>query len=155
MGGDELREMLVLDIDETITSPNCKTRKCQLKHEKLVLHLLEYCENENIDVSINTARPAKSYHGISKKIREKIKSKPYCYRPPGSGSVPGYKNKCMIQLSGKRRRRNVTLMDDRLDNCKAVKEHGFNAIHVSSKGLGITEKNVKEFKRIRDNQSLA
>ena len=140
------KDMLILDIDDTILPSACTTHMCRKKHEKLVNHLLDYCDDNNVDVAINTARPIRSLHGVPQSIQARLRDKPFCYRPYGSKKdVPERKQECMIHLSKNRKRHRVTLMDDRKDNCVYAQEAGFKAIHVIPNGQGITIKDVDKY----------
>ena len=139
-------DMLILDIDDTILPSSCTTEMCRKKHEKLVNQLLDYCDDNNIDVAINTARPVRSLNGVTQSIQARLKNKPFCYRPYGSKKdVPERKQECMIRLSKNRNRQRVTLMDDRMDNCVYAQKAGFKAIHVIPDGKGITVKDVDKY----------
>lgn len=133
----------MLDLDDTLIPWKLKTR--QKKEQAQIVHdLLNFCDEHSIPYAINTARTQPSFYGMESSLIKRLSNVPYCYRTPGS-SVTDSKKECMIQMSKGKGRNNVFLMDDKQENCDAVRKSSFNSIHVTPNGRGIQRKDVNCF----------
>ena len=137
--------MLVLDLDDTVVPHACKSAACVRRQVERVKELLDYCDENGIDVARNTARSSSSLAGVADELVARLKHRASCHRPPGTlEDVPTHKARCMARLARGRDRSKVVLMDDRSDVCRRVRQDGFGAIHVT--GYGISDANVALFK---------
>lgn len=137
--------MLVLDLDDTVIPWGLGPKETE-QQVHVVHDLLDFCDKNNIEYAVNTARTVKSYAGVRKSVKDRLKDKLFCHRSMGA-PVSTSKEACMHRLSKEKLRKNVILMDDNKENCDEVKKAAYDAIHVKPDGKGITRQNVELFKK--------
>ena len=137
--------MLVLDLDDTIIPS--MSHGTELKRQIQIVHeLLDFCDINNIEYGINTARTYPSLNGVDRSLQQRLKDVPYCFRPHKK-SIPETKKKCMLLFAKNRPKTNLILMDDKKKNCECVEQSNFKTIHVTPNGKGITKKDIDTFKQ--------
>ena len=94
-------------------------------------------------LAINTARRAPTMHGMSEHLRTELADVPFCYRQPGEDPRDS-KVRCMREIKDSLRFQgsdtSVILVDDRPENCAAVRRKGFSCLQINPDGRGIDDR---------------
>ena len=137
--------VVMFDIDHTLTCP-----KPYAKCSDYMIKCLTLCNNNNIQIAINTAR-SKQYY-ILDSIPATVQSLLYNVnirytRNTEYGNVEEDKFRKMQDHSQKYKipLKKIILIDDRLQTCEYIWENGGECIHVKNKN-GITEEEYEELK---------
>ena len=93
-------------------------------------------------VAINTARPQPSFQSVHPDVAHAFRSAPFCYRDPDNPNAPASKVECMRHLAAGSPADRAVLLDDRPENCDAVKAHGNACILVENPSVGISHRDL-------------